>query len=206
MKEENLTAKQMFKLCYGGNKNLMSDKILSYGKINKYLAYEISKGSGFNNNSVYAVSFVRLNAERELKGDSNLFKTFESLKEAESYIKQLKTTEEEIKFKDEEGIKEDIKKPIREELKTLISKSNNKVYCILKNVSSNGMSRRISFFIVVDNEPLNINTYITKLLSYSGSAEYIKISGCGMDMGFSVVSNLSTNLYNDYKVLRSEWF
>ena len=85
-----MEAKEMFKIAYGGNKNAMSDKILSYGKINQTLAYELSIGSNFlSQGYTYAVSLVE-QIGNELKGNNDLFKTFDNRREAEAYIKQLK--------------------------------------------------------------------------------------------------------------------
>ena len=71
------------------------------------------------------------------------------------------------------------------------------------------MSRHISFFIVVDNELININNYIVRILDYKGDYDYLKVNGCGMDMSFSVVYNLSSCLYSGIDragyILKSEW-
>lgn len=85
--------------------------------------------------------------------------------------------------------------------------NNNKVYTILKHVSSSGMSRHIDVVVIQDSKPKNINWYIEKLGLYkraksfdTKNANSLRVSGCGMNMGFDVVYNLSTTLYpNGYK-------
>lgn len=84
---------------------------------------------------------------------------------------------------------------------------SNKVYTILKHRSSSGMLRHIDVVIVKDNKPLNINWYVEKIGLYKRARNYdaknadsLRVGGCGMDMGFSVVYNLSRELYpNGYK-------
>jgi len=40
---------------------------------------------------------------------------------------------------------------------------------------------------------------------YKTKTESVGVSGCGMDMGFSVVSALASELFGDYKKLKYEW-
>jgi len=204
------TAKNLFNLVYGSNKNFMADSILKYGLINPILAYEISKGLNMDNKTyTYAVSFVE-QKNNIVKGNNDLFKTFNSLVEAEDYIKNLKA-EYKTTSKGRKGSRgeralteEELKKPIIEELKNLIAE-NKKVYCMLNKVSFNGMNREISFYIIKDNYLINLNRYIERILNYKLGKGGLKVSGCGMDMGYSVVSNLSESLYKNYKILKSEW-
>ena len=86
---------------------------------------------------------------------------------------------------------------IKEELRKLLKEANYKVYTSLKHVSSSGMFRVIDCLILIDNKPIHINWYIEQLRLYKRhkNKEGLRVSGCGMDMGFSVVYNLSGVLY-----------
>lgn len=70
------------------------------------------------------------------------------------------------------------------------------IYKILRDVSKSGITRRISFFIIKDNEPLLIDYEITQILKdYKIHKEGgVIVKGCGMDMGFHVVNSLEIAL------------
>jgi hypothetical protein len=89
------------------------------------------------------------------------------------------------------------------------------VYTILRHVSSSGMSRDISLKMVGDNGELLDITYLSAKATGDTCRDrhgqnVIRVKGCGMDMGFHLVSGLSWTLYNghddrpDY-VLSHEW-
>ncbi len=89
--------------------------------------------------------------------------------------------------------KEEAEKALRK-----MCKPGSTVYTILRHVSSSGMSRRISCFIIdKDRKPLTIDWYIEKLGLYKRhkSKEGLIVGGCGMDMGFDVVYQTSGQLY-----------
>lgn len=92
------------------------------------------------------------------------------------------------------------------------------VYTILRYVSSSGMTRHISLVIpeldIYGNLILsNITYHVAELLGYKASERNgfntIKISGCGMDMGFKLVYDLSSVLFSDQDragyVLNHRW-
>ena len=76
-------------------------------------------------------------------------------------------------------------------------KPNTTIYCLLRHVSSSGMMRRISFFVIHQKKPRIIDWYIEKILDYKRDRQHegLKVGGCGMDMGFSVVYNLGSALW-----------
>lgn len=90
------------------------------------------------------------------------------------------------------------------ELRELI-KPGDTVYSVLRHVSRSGMSRAISFYVYQDNKPFQLDYHISKVCGYSLHRKYegLSVGGCGMDMGFSVVYNLSDTLYGGigYKCL-----
>ena len=73
------------------------------------------------------------------------------------------------------------------------------VYTVIRSVAKSGMSRRIDFYVIKDNQPIFITGWIANYLGYSRKIDKdgIRVDGCGMDMGFSVVYDLSATLYGD---------
>lgn len=75
------------------------------------------------------------------------------------------------------------------------------VYCILRNVSSSGMSRRIS--LVIKNkesgEIQDISGYAATVCDMRRNDKdgSLVVGGCGMDMGFHCVYSLSRRLWPD---------
>lgn len=78
-----------------------------------------------------------------------------------------------------------------------VIKPGDTVYTILQNVSSSGMSRRIRVVIMQDNAPRDITRLVSKAIRerYNDRHEALVVGGCGMDMGFHVVYELSHYLY-----------
>lgn len=92
--------------------------------------------------------------------------------------------------------REALEKQSRKKLRELCAPGTT-VYCVLRSVAPSGMSRRISFFVARDGSIRDI----THAVAESGSASSLHrdggllVKGCGMDMGFSEVYNLSARLY-----------
>ncbi len=85
-----------------------------------------------------------------------------------------------------------------------IIKAGDTVYTLLRHVSQSGMMRHISVVIMKDGEPVDISYSVANVLEYpqTGKQYSLKVGGCGMDMGYSVVHNLSYKLFpNGYKCL-----
>lgn len=78
-------------------------------------------------------------------------------------------------------------------------KPGTTVYTVLRHVSRSGMSRNIDVYVMEGNEPRRITWSVAKAadLTYDRKAEAIKIGGCGIDMGFHIVYNLSRSLYSN---------
>ena len=97
------------------------------------------------------------------------------------------------------------KKQAVQEVKKLVKKGDI-IYCILDHVSQSGMMRHISFFVIKKNTPIRLNWYISHILDYKLTKEKsLKVSGCGMDMGFSVVYNLSQELFKNGYHVKHSW-
>ena len=69
------------------------------------------------------------------------------------------------------------------------------VYCVLRSVARSGMSREISFF--TSDEVRCVDWLICRALDRRIGKSGVKVSGCGMDMGFHVVYNMSRVIYSD---------
>jgi hypothetical protein len=73
------------------------------------------------------------------------------------------------------------------------------VYTILRSVSASGMTRHISLKIVHRGELIDITYLASRVmgdkLSDRNGFNTLKVSGCGMDMGFHLTYNLSSILY-----------
>jgi hypothetical protein len=89
----------------------------------------------------------------------------------------------------------------------------NTVYTVLRHVSASGMSRDISLK-VVDRGELRDITYTAAIAmgetpKDKNGHRVIRVSGCGMDMGYHLVHSLSSVLYPDQVragyVLDHEW-
>jgi hypothetical protein len=73
------------------------------------------------------------------------------------------------------------------------------VYTSLAHVSRSGMYRVINLYVMKDNQPVKIDWWVAKLQQgYDERWEGCKAGGCGMDMGFALVYNLSYVLFNNY--------
>jgi len=89
-------------------------------------------------------------------------------------------------------------------------KPGDKIYTILRHVSNSGMSRRISCFIIKgkDAGPYCIDWHIEKLGLYNRHKKHegLVVGGCGMDMGFAVVYNLSSKLFpKGFKLAKGQY-
>lgn len=83
-----------------------------------------------------------------------------------------------------------------EELKKML-KPGDTLYTILRHVSRSGMSRNISVYAIIDNEPIMLDWHVARALGYSlAKGGGIRVGGCGMDMGFHVVYSLSSFLFH----------
>lgn len=78
-------------------------------------------------------------------------------------------------------------------------KPNDVVFTQLNHVSTSGMMRVIKVMVIRNNEPVNINWLVARVLEWTYNAKHggITVSGCGMDMGFHLVYTLSSTLFPD---------
>ena len=84
----------------------------------------------------------------------------------------------------------------RDNLLTML-KPGDTVYTRLNHVARSGMMRVIDLFIIRDNEPQRITWSVCEALgdNYNRKHEGLKMTGCGMDMGFEAVYQLGYALW-----------
>lgn len=80
------------------------------------------------------------------------------------------------------------------------------VYTNVLNVSSSGMSRKMRVYFVDGSGNIEDITFdVAQVLGYTLRDYSMTVRGCGMDMGFSVVYNLSECLFDDGYALKQRW-
>ena len=83
---EKLTARQVFKKVYNGQKNFMTPNIVKYFQT-KYHAIEISQGRGISNQNIYGVSVIDLDTLERCQHSGNLYQSLTSALYAAGRIK-----------------------------------------------------------------------------------------------------------------------
>jgi hypothetical protein len=89
---------------------------------------------------------------------------------------------------------------IKEALLQMLADSNYKVYTKVNHVTASGMSRSISAYVgTKTGEIIKIDWYIMQLMDEKIDNKHggIKMGGCGMDMCFALVYNLSSFLFRN---------
>lgn len=81
---------------------------------------------------------------------------------------------------------------------------NDEILYQVTHVAKSGMSRHIKFYVIKNNELLGLTYSICNALDYKykHNTNSLFIRGCGMDMGFHVIYNLSRDLFNDGSKLK----
>lgn len=71
------------------------------------------------------------------------------------------------------------------------------VYTSVRHTSSSGLSRSLDVYVIRDNQPIWLTRHVANAcgLSWDTKREALKVSGCGMDMGFHVVYILGATLW-----------
>ncbi len=77
-------------------------------------------------------------------------------------------------------------------------KPGDTVYTMLGHVSASGMSRNIIPFVIRGGEPVNIGGMVSNIQGRKWNNDgSVTIKGCGMDMGFALVYELSQAIFPD---------
>jgi len=86
-----LTASEIIRRKYKGNRNFMTPRKLKVGKLNPNVAFELSMGDGLGHgNKLYGVSVVSVGKQGKTNAQYNLSKAFGNKNEADAYINRLK--------------------------------------------------------------------------------------------------------------------
>ena len=91
----------------------------------------------------------------------------------------------------------------REHLRALFARRRSRkaltVYVSQKSVSRSGMMRRLLLHIIRDGELIEITQHVAEVagFSFDRDAWAIKVHGCGMNMHFHAVYELSHALFGD---------
>ena len=97
-------------------------------------------------------------------------------------------------------------KIVIESLKKEIKKGDT-IFTILTKVNNIGTYRHIKPILFKNNEPYFLGWQMSKALEYTykEKTSSIGIGGGGMDMGFHLIYNLSSLLFNDGYALKHRW-
>lgn len=82
-------------------------------------------------------------------------------------------------------------------LKGKLIKPTTELMIFIKKVSSSGMSRQM---LVLGEGNIDITYSINELLGYSTKNDYVRVSGCGMDMAFWLANTITYHLYGNKKL------
>ena len=83
-------------------------------------------------------------------------------------------------------------------------KRDDTIYTVLRHRSASGMTRYIDLYVIRDGRPLRLTWSVAQALNwpYDTKREALKVTGCGMDMGFHAVYTLSAVLFRDSETFR----
>jgi len=85
-----MTALDILRAEYGDSKNFMTPTVLEVGMATEAVAYELSKGTGFDRQTIWGVSFVRVNEAGATVRLSSLSDCFHSEADARERIDSVK--------------------------------------------------------------------------------------------------------------------
>ena len=86
-----LTAREILHREYGDAPNFMTPDVLEVGKLHPCVAFEVSKGTGFEHEPIYGVSVVRLRCDGTTKRLTRLSELFFSRRQADWHVYTLRT-------------------------------------------------------------------------------------------------------------------
>jgi hypothetical protein len=93
-----------------------------------------------------------------------------------------------------------------------VLKPGDTIYTVLRHVSRSGMSRNIDLYYMQDGKPQWISAYVGHAIGSPQSrknwerSQGLTVGGCGMDMGFALVYDLSRTLFPDgFKLAKDQY-
>lgn len=86
-------------------------------------------------------------------------------------------------------------------------KPDQKVWTKVTHIAQSGMSRSIEPYIVVGRDIINITYSVSVVLDLSIDQRHggVRLSGCGMDMGYDLVDRLRYVMYGTHGKLHQRW-
>ena len=69
------------------------------------------------------------------------------------------------------------------------------IHSVIRNVSRSGMSRRIDFYVIDGTRLQYLTGWMSVLFDRTRSDHGMRVDGCGMDMCWHTVEQLSSALY-----------
>jgi len=79
------------------------------------------------------------------------------------------------------------------------------IYLLQTHEARSGMCRDIATLVIRDGDILNVSYLTAKITGRKQSNDGVRIQGCGMDMGFALVSSLAQKLFSDTYALKYRW-
>lgn len=74
-------------------------------------------------------------------------------------------------------------------------KEKSTVIASIKSVAKSGMSRTIAFYMIENNQIIDITQVIAQVLGHTLQRDYtIRVRGCGMDMIFATLSAFASRI------------
>lgn len=81
------------------------------------------------------------------------------------------------------------------DLKMLESMKDKQIVCSIQSVSKSGMTRKMDFYFITDNQLIYCNKLIAEIAGYNRDKKgSLIVKGCGMDMIFSVLYNFNMSV------------
>lgn len=86
-------------------------------------------------------------------------------------------------------------------------KKGDTLYTSLLHASASGMLRVIRIIKIKDSKPFDVSYRAAQALEwpYDEKRGGVRVSGCGMDMGFHTIYELSGTLFKDGYALNQNW-
>jgi len=96
-------------------------------------------------------------------------------------------------------------KESEEKLKELIEKADYKMYTILNYVNRMGTVRHITTYVIIQNEPIKCDWWVARVTGSPLKVDGVIVEGCGADMGYELVYNISLRLFGDGYKIKQKW-
>lgn len=84
-------------------------------------------------------------------------------------------------------------------------KPGDRIYGVIRSVARSGRSRTIDFYVMISNQPVYISGWMGTVLKTPRNKQgALKVRGCGMDMIFDCVYELSRAVFGNGYTLKHD--